>query len=53
MDWFRCFWELLWIVEGVAPYKIVYRRKTEKDANEDSMTLSDFDESEGEDSEEK
>ena len=41
------------MVDGVSPYKIVYRRKVEGDGNnDDSMTLSDFD-SEDEESEEK
>ena len=39
------------MVDGVPPYKIVYRRKLEGDKNDDSMTLSDFDESDGNDSE--
>ena len=40
------------IVEGGAPYKVVYRRRVDADEKDDSMTLSDFD-SEGEESEEK
>ena len=44
--------EQIVIVEGGAPYKVVYRRRVDADEKDDSMTLSDFD-SEGEESEEK